>query len=162
MRLCASAHLNAVMTFELEVARFTQVLETGTVKVAEDRSFFLFLYWVVICNQNIIKPCANVLTLAFLWSVGWTVEEYYSVLRTPHFPPNRCKIANQVSRCYVPSLITIIWAQSHIMQLILGLSRFTRKPFVTLGTDYLGSRYEPVPTGGLTTQSSRSCNKFQV
>ena len=59
--------LNAVMIFELEVARFTQVLETGTVEVLEDRSFFFsfFFYWVVICNQNIIKLCANVLTLVF-------------------------------------------------------------------------------------------------
>ena len=45
MRLCACAPLNAVMTFELEVARYTQVLETGIVEVLKDRSFFfLFLY----------------------------------------------------------------------------------------------------------------------
>ena len=44
-----------------------------------------------------------------------------------------CEITNHVLRCDVPSHITrLIWAQSRVMQLILGLSRLTQKPFATL------------------------------
>ena len=52
-----------------------------------------------------------------------------------------CKIANHIFHCDLLSCITwLIWAQSCVTQLILGLSRVTQKPFATL-LDLGGERH---------------------